>query len=191
MLDRNIFVIGGPNGAGKSTVAPHVLHRTLNIEDFVNADVIASGLSGFRPEAAAMQAGRVMLARLRELAAANAPFAFESTLASRTFAPWLQGLAAEGWKIHILYVWVGSPGICLARIKQRVRKGGHHVPDDVVRRRYQRSLSNFFTLYRPLAHQWQIYDNSSQPAELVAWGASTQAVAIHKPNTYSAMESRA
>jgi predicted ABC-type ATPase len=170
MPKPSIFIIAGPNGAGKTTVSKAVLRDTLGVREFVNADVIASGLSGFDPERAAFAAGRVMLTRLRELAAARESFAFETTLASRTFAPWLTTLKAEGWEIRILYVWVRSPDISVRRVLARVRKGGHDVPEDVVRRRYRRSIINFFSLYMPLAHSWQVYDNSGDAAELIAHG---------------------
>ena len=105
----NVVVIAGPNGAGKSTVAPALLHAHLGIGEFVNADVIARGLSAFDPERAALQAGRVMLARLRELADQRADFAFETTLASRTFAPWIASLQSTGYSFQLLYVAATTP----------------------------------------------------------------------------------
>ncbi len=144
-----VIVIGGPNGAGKSTIAREVLDRTLGITEFVNADTIAAGLSGFDPNRAAFAAGRIMLARLHELAAARESFAFGSTLASRSFAPWLSGLAGRGFEILLLYIWLRSPELAVRRVRARVRKGGHLVPEAVVRRRYQRSAANLFELYMP------------------------------------------
>jgi predicted ABC-type ATPase len=165
-----VIVIGGPNGAGKSTIAREVLATTLGITEFVNADTIAAGLSGFEPERAAFAAGRVMLARLHELADARANFAFESTLASRSFAPWLRTLRQRSYEVHIIYIWVRSPEISIRRVKARVRRGGHSVPEEVIQRRHPRSAANFWHLYRPLADTWQAYDNSGRTAILMAAG---------------------
>lgn len=157
----NLVVLAGPNGAGKSTLAPAVLQGTLGVEEFVNGDVIARGLSGFKPEGAAIQAGRIMLQRLRELARQRMDFAFETTLASRAFAPWIAGLIEDGYDFRLVYVWLPSADLCIARVADRVQAGGHHVPDDVVRRRYSGGLRNLFELYLPLAQTWQAYDNTN------------------------------
>jgi predicted ABC-type ATPase len=146
-----VILIGGPNGAGKTTISRAVISETLGVAEFVNADIIAQGLSGFDPERAAMQAGRVMLTRLRELAAARTSFAFESTLASRSFAPWLAGLIKDGYQLDLVFVWLNSPDLAIERMKLRVRKGGHFVPPDTIRRRYQRGIANLVNLYLPLA----------------------------------------
>lgn len=170
----NIIVIAGPNGAGKSTAAPALLRDLLGIEDFVNADDIARGLSAFNPEGAAMEAGRLMLARLRELAAANRDFAFETTLASRTFAPWIAKLKEEhGYLFTLFYLWVPDAGFSVDRVARRVRLGGHHVPDGDVQRRYARGIDNFFDLYRPLADRWEVYDNRDARRLMAAKGTQT------------------
>ena len=173
----SVVIIGGPNGAGKSTIAPRPLRDVLQVEEFVNADVIARGLSAFNPEGVAVRAGRVMLERLRELAAQRARFAFETTLASRSFAPWLRELTAGGYEFHCVSVWVTAADLCIQRIADRVSRGGHHVPDDVVRRRYRSGWRNFFDLYRPLATTWRVYDNSGDAPAVVAEG-ERESVAI-------------
>jgi predicted ABC-type ATPase len=184
----NLVVIAGPNGAGKSTVAPALLRELLGIYEFVNADVIARGLSAFDPESAAIQAGRIMLERIRTLAAERADFAFETTLASRSFAPWIASLIEGGYDFRLVYLWVASPDLCIARIAERVRLGGHHVPNDVVRRRYSGSLRNFFHLYRPLAQTWAVYDNSSRPVlRLVAEGIREQNTAVYDEANWEKM----
>lgn len=182
-----IVVIGGPNGAGKTTISRAVLADTLGITEFVNADAIAAGLSGFAPDRAAFAAGRVMLTRLHELAAAMPPtsFAFESTLASRTFAPWLESLVARGWQVHVIYIWLRSPALAVRRVKARVRKGGHSIHEPVIRRRYARSAANFWRLYRPLAEQWHIFDNSTDSLSLVASGARANAPIIVYPDLFA------
>lgn len=185
----NVVVIAGPNGAGKSTVAPMVLSDLLGIGEFVNADVIARGLSGFNPEAAAFQAGRIMLERLRELAAQGADFAFETTLASRSFAPWIAGLIEEGYRFRLVYVWAPSPEFCVNRVAGRVRSGGHHVEAEVIRRRYAGGLRNFFGIYRPLAHLWRVYDNSRGGApRLVARGHHGETDAVYDEEVWRLIE---
>lgn len=157
-----IVVIGGPNGAGKTTISRAVIAETLGVAEFVNADIIAQGLSGFGPERSALRAGRIMLARLRELAEQRADFAFETTMASRTFAPWLVEQTAAGYHLTLVFVWLRSADLSIRRVAARVRRGGHHVPDEIIRRRYERGIANFVRLYRPLADAWRVYDNSEQ-----------------------------
>ena len=157
----SVVVLAGPNGAGKSTAAPALLHGALQVDEFVNADTIARGLSAFNPESAAIAAGRVMLARLDALAAGRATFAFETTLASRSFAPWLKKLAESGYAVHLLFLWLSSPELAIERVADRVASGGHDIPAEVVRRRYRAGLRNFFTLYRSLA-MWRFYDLSGE-----------------------------
>ena len=155
-----VVVIAGPNGAGKTTSAPRILRGALAVGEFVNADPIAHGLSALHPETVAVAAGRVMLARVRALAAQRASFAFETTLASRHFAPWLQALQAQGYRVHLAFLSLPTVEMAVARVAARVRNGGHNVPEDVVRRRYRTGLTNFFTLYQPVANSWQMFDNS-------------------------------
>lgn len=166
----NLIVIAGPNGSGKSTTAPKLLRDTLRVDEFVNADVIARGLSAFSPENAAFPAGRIMLSRMRALAASRKDFALESTLSSRTLAPWITRLKGDGYVIHLIYLWLASPELAVLRVKERVEQGGHDIPEPVIHRRYQRSMSNFFNIYRPVANSWLMLDNSSTDAPRpIAW----------------------
>lgn len=158
----HVVAIAGPNGAGKSTTAPRVLSGTLHVEEFVNADVIARGLSAFNAEAAAFEAGRIMLGRLDELARQRRNFAFETTLASRTFAPKIDRLRRRGYLFHLVFVWVPNSDFAVNRVLSRVRSGGHNIPEETIRRRYRASIDNFFNLYRPLADMWRFYDNSQR-----------------------------
>ncbi len=188
-----VVVIGGPNGAGKTTVSREVLAGSLGITEFVNADSIAAGLSGFDPERAAFAAGRVMLARLRELAAASPPrdFAFESTLASRTFAPWLNELVDRGFEVHMLYVWLRSPELAIRRVRARVKRGGHDIPPEVIRRRYARSAANLFSLYLPLAERagtWRIFDNSGPHAVPIAMRLGANPPIITNAGTFARLQ---
>jgi predicted ABC-type ATPase len=171
----HVIVLAGPNGAGKTTAAARLLAGELHVEEYVNADVIARGLSGFNPDKAAFQAGRIMLERVRELANQRIDFAFETTLASKTFAPWIGRLRQTGYDFILLYLWVPSPEMSIERVADRVRKGGHHVPAETVERRYYGGLRNFFQLYRPLADEWRLYDNSQPDApRLVAAGVGAE-----------------
>ncbi|MCE2966455.1 MAG: zeta toxin family protein [Phycisphaerales bacterium] len=164
----SILVFAGPNGAGKTTIARETLPSVFRIAEFVNADSIAAGLAGFAPDGAAFAAGRLMLSRLDELATQRVSFAFESTLSSRTFAPWLRGRIADGYRVHIVYVMLRSPRLAVQRVSQRVTLGGHDVPADIVKRRFWRSAANFMALYAPLADTWGVFDNSNHSHVRVA-----------------------
>ncbi|MCX5674844.1 MAG: Zeta toxin family protein [Planctomycetota bacterium] len=167
----SVILLAGPNGSGKTTTAPLLLKGALGVEEFVNADVIAQGLSGFRPEGAALAAGRAMLGRIRELAAQRASFAFETTLASRLLAPWIGGLVEKGYEFHLIFLWLPGADLAVSRVADRVRLGGHDVPEETIRRRYDSGLRNFFDLYQPLATTWRMYDNSGALApRLIARG---------------------
>ena len=133
-------VIAGPHGAGKSTAAPFLLQGALAVQEFVNADTIATGLSAFHPQAAAMSAGRVMLERLAALARMRADLAFETTLASRSFAAWLKHLRESGYRTHLAFLSLPSAELAVSRVAERVRAGGHDVAEDVVRRRFRAGL---------------------------------------------------
>lgn len=157
----HVILLAGPNGAGKTTVAPALLQGQLHVSEFVNADVIAQGLSGFNPERMAFQAGRIMLKRLQELAIEKKNFAFETTLSSRTFASWLKRLKQKNYLFHLFYLWLPNAEVCKKRVADRVSMGGHAVPVHVIERRYRRGLNNFFNLYLPLADSWDLIDNST------------------------------
>lgn len=155
-----VVVLAGPNGAGKSTTAGHFLRGALAVEEFVNADVIAQGLSAYRPESAAVAAGRAMLERLRFLERSRLDFAFETTLAGRAYAGWLRALRSSGYRAHLIFLSLPSADLALARVAERVRQGGHNVAEEVVRRRYFAGLRNFFATYGDLVNTWQVYDNA-------------------------------
>lgn len=181
-MSSEIIILAGPNGAGKSTLAPFLLRDWLGLTEFVNADVIASGLSAFEPERAAFEAGRVMLRRLRELVAQNKSFAFETTLATRSYATWLRQLVQEGWHVNLVFIWLDSPELAVQRVAARVAAGGHDIPEATIRRRYDKGIRNFFTLYQELAETWAVYDNSnSAQAVMLAKGRRKQAqIVLHE-----------
>ena len=177
----NVYILAGPNGSGKSTAARALLPQFLHCAEFVNADEIARGLSAFHPENVAFQAGRMMMARLHELARQRGDFAFETTLASRTFAPWLRQLQSEGYEFHLHYFCLPSVEMAIERVAFRVRAGGHHVPEEDIRRRFDRSRSNFLKLYMPLANSWEFYDTSFSDPNLVALGGQGKQATIRDP----------
>lgn len=171
----SVIVLAGPNGAGKTTAAPALLRGTLGVVEFVNADTIAQGLSGFDPERAAIPAGRAMLQRIGELARQRLSFAFETTLASRTFAPRLSELISTGYRFHLVFLWLPSAAFAVDRVADRVRLGGHSVPEATIRRRYAAGLRNFFGLYQPLATTWRMHDNSDPSGmKLIASGKGSR-----------------
>lgn len=157
----HVIIIAGPNGAGKTTAAPTLLGQALKIDHFVNADTIAAGLSAFAPEKAAIQAGKAMLSRMHYLANNNENFAFETTLASRSFAPWISELKKKGYFFHLTFLLLDSADLAVSRVAERVKLGGHSVPEETIRRRFTAGIKNFFELYEPLADSWQMYDNTN------------------------------
>ena len=165
-------MLAGINGAGKTTASRALLADTLRLMTFVNADVIAQGLSGFDPEAVAIRAGRIMLERLQELASERADFAFETTLAARTYAGWLEELRQSGYGVHLYYFWLDSPNLAVARVAARVLAGGHNIPEATIRHRFHRNIRNLFELYMPVVTSWQAYDNSGDEPRLIAYGAA-------------------
>ena len=164
------IIIAGPNGAGKTTFAREFLLRETGVIHFVNADLIAGGLSPLRPELAARQAGRLVLTELSRLAKDREDFAFESTLSGRTYLRLLTGWKKAEYQITIIFLSLNSPQLALQRIASRVHQGGHDIPRADVLRRFQRSWDNYRTLYRPLAHAWSVYDNSCDAPKLLEEG---------------------
>lgn len=173
------MILAGPNGAGKSTLAPVLLRDRLRITTYVNADTIAAGLSAFAPAEMAMRAGRIMLGHLRELAARRRSFAFESTLATHGYGRWLRRLADEGYRVRIEFLWLRSPDLAVERVRQRVRSGGHDVPESTVRRRYRRGVRSFLGLYSKLAESWCVLDNSGIAAPVpIAVGSFGKTISV-------------
>jgi predicted ABC-type ATPase len=163
-------IIAGPNGAGKTTFAREFLPREAGILHFVNADLIAAGLSPLKPELAALAAGRLLLSELDRLAAARVDFSFESTLSGLTYATRLREWKAAGYRIEIVFLKLASVTLALRRIADRVKQGGHAVPAADVRRRFHRGWKNFETTYRTLADAWAVYDNSAEEFQFIERG---------------------
>ncbi|MFN5027950.1 MAG: zeta toxin family protein, partial [Burkholderiales bacterium] len=166
-----LVILAGPNGAGKTTVSKYLLPDAYGITEFVNADRIASGLSAFAPEAVAFEAGRIMLKRIDALLTQKASFAFETTLASKAFTKLIARAQADGYRVGLIYVALPTVQLAKRRVAARVREGGHSIPDEVIERRFFRSLANLIYRYRPLVDDWIVYDNSAiKTPTLVAQG---------------------
>ena len=187
----HLVVLAGPNGAGKTTAAGHLLRGTLAVDVFVNADVIAADLAPARPEAVAIEAGRRTLTELEALPAQRATFAFETTLAGRGHAVWLRRCLADGYAVHIVFLWLQSVDLAVRRVARRVASGGHAIPEGTVRRRYEAGLRNLFGTYLALATTWAVYDNSDLVPRLVAAGERETATIVADPDTWTLMQQQA
>lgn len=165
------IVIAGPNGAGKTTFAREFLPNDAGVVHFVNADLIAGGLSPLRPELAVLAAGRLFLAELDRLAKSMQSFSFETTLSGQVYLGRLKRWKAAGYRIEILFLRLESSHIALRRIASRVQQGGHNVPAKDVLRRFERGWTNFVELYRPLADSWAVYENSGTAPVLIEQSA--------------------
>ena len=175
-----LLVIGGPNGAGKTTAARVLLPRFTGIVEFVNADEIARGLSPFNPEGAALAAGRVMLARMHQLTLARTAFSFETTCAGRGHAALIRRCQQSGYRVTLLYFWLPSADLAVARVAQRVRDGGHNIPPEIIRRRFAAGLRNLRALYWPMADDGAIVDGETSPANFIV-EKRAGAITVHDP----------
>lgn len=168
MKNRNIYIIAGPNGSGKTTFAKKFLPEYAKCTNFVNADLIAQGLSPFSPRAAALKAGRLVLEQIRSLADKNLDFAFETTLAGKSYVSFLKRLREKSYSINLFFLWIPNVELALSRIKDRVASGGHDVPAIDVKRRFHRGLYNFFKYYKPLTDTWLLFNNADIAPRLIA-----------------------
>ncbi len=179
----SLYIIAGPNGAGKTTFALRFLPQVATVH-FINADLIASGLSPLQPSAGALEAGRVFLRRLHEFAEKHIDFAFETTLSGRTYITLIKRLRSQGYKVHMIFLWLPSVELALRRVADRVRRGGHSVPAPDVRRRFRKGLYNLFHVYRELCDVVDLFDNSSSRPRLVATWKGLESIIIDA-DTYS------
>jgi len=157
----------------------------LNCKEFVNADEIAKGLSPFQPDNVAIEAGRIMLSRIRELMKNNVDFAFETTLASKSYVKFILEAQARGYMVTLVFFWLNSPELAIERVKTRVISGGHNIPEDVIRRRYNAGINNLSRLYLPISDYWMIIDNSEPPFQIIAEGFKTENIEIYNQIIYN------
>jgi len=167
----NLYIIAGSNGAGKTTASFTVLPDMLNCKEFVNADGIAAGLSPFNPESVAIEAGKLMLSRIHELMKSGADFAFETTLATRSYVSLVKSAQECGYRVTLLFIWLDTPEIAIQRVADRVAQGGHNIPIEVIKRRYYRGIFNLINLYIPICDGWIIVNNKNVVPELVGQGS--------------------
>lgn len=170
---KRLFIISGCNGAGKTTASYTILPEILGCDEFVNADEIAKGLSPFHPESTAIEAGRLMLDRINKLISKGQDFAFETTLATKSYKNFVLKAKENGYHTTLLFFWLRTPDLAVKRVETRVREGGHNIPVDVIRRRYENGLKNFFGIFESIVDEWMFIDNSGEPYEIIARKNST------------------
>lgn len=168
MKEKNPYIIAGCNGAGKTTASFTILPEILDCKEFVNADEIARGLSPFQPEKVSFEAGRIMLKRIDELFSENENFAFETTLATKSYKEKILKDQENGYFVTLLFFWLKNTELAKERVKTRVLEGGHHIPDDIIERRYYNGTLNLFNIYLPIVDQLLIFDNSEGKHKLIA-----------------------
>jgi predicted ABC-type ATPase len=164
-----IFIIAGPNGTGKTTFAQEFLPNEAECPVFINADLIAAGLSPFSPGSAAVKAGRLMLEAMTDHEAKGESFAFETTLAGLAYTRHIPRWRAKGYHVTMFFLSLPTAEMAIARVAERVRQGGHHVPDEIVRRRFTAGKRNFERVYRDIVDAWAVYDNSGNEPVLIEW----------------------
>ena len=168
MDNKNLYIISGCNGAGKTTASFTILPEIIDCDEFINADEIAKGLSPFQPETVAFEAGRIMLNRINTLLAAHKTFAFETTLATKSYKNYIIRAKKQGYNISLLFFWLNSVELAKERVKNRVKEGGHHIPENVIKRRYKKGIQNLFDVFLLLVDNALIIDNSYGKHELIA-----------------------
>ena len=165
-MSPKLYVIAGPNGAGKTTFAREFLPNYADCKNFINADLIAQGVSPFSPETVAFRAGRLMIEEIGLYAKREESFGFETTLSGRSYLSLIRDLKKRGYDVHFFFLWIPTVNLALTRVRAKVLEGGHNVPEAAVRRRFDRSIRNFLLTYRPLGDSWTLFNNSgATPAD--------------------------
>jgi predicted ABC-type ATPase len=171
---KKLYVIAGCNGAGKTTASYTILPEILDCKEFVNADEIARGISPFQPEKVGIEAGRMMLKRIKNLLEAGESFAFETTLSTRSYVTFIEKAKELGYQVTCLFFLLDSEELAISRVATRVKEGGHHIPEEVIRRRYKSGLKNFFNLFLPRVDNWLFVNNSGDSYEIIAEGSMNE-----------------
>lgn len=186
----NLYIIAGCNGAGKTTASFTMLPEMLKCREFVNADEIAAGLSPFNPEGVAIQAGRLMIDRIIHLLKEGESFAFETTLATRSYVKLIQRAQRRGYFVTLIFFMLNTPEQAVKRVERRVSMGGHNIPVDVIHRRYEAGLQNLFQLYMPVCNYWALYDNSDCPAVKLASGCGEKNIEVLVPQRFQELQQK-
>ena len=179
-----LYIISGCNGAGKTTASYSLLPEMLDCKEFVNSDEFAKSLSPFDPSQASIQASRYMLMKVRYLLKRHEDFAVETTLATRTLLKIVKAAQDAGYTVTLLYFWLNSPELAIARVKARVEAGGHNIPEETIRRRYNVGIDYFFNIYAPISERWILADNSQIPFRVIAEGSKNDVINIKDEETY-------
>lgn len=185
-----VYVVAGPNGAGKTTLATRFLPRFVNCPIFLNADLIAAGLSPFDPARESVRAGKLLLERINTLTQERATFGFETTLSGKAYEERLRQMQLSGYRLTVIYLWLSSPDTAIERVANRVGQGGHHVAADDIRRRYYSGLRHFFNIYQQCADQWWLLNATNQTPDLVAFKTEGTLLA-QQPELYDAIKRQA
>ena len=187
-MSKQLYIIAGCNGAGKTTASFTILPEVLNCKEFINADEIAKGLSPFQPESVAMQAGRIMLARMDELLKKGETFAFETTLATKSYKQKIEWAQANGYEVTLLFFWLDSPNMAKKRVAQRVAEGGHSIPSQTIERRYHNGIANLFAIYIDMVDICYIFDNSEGERTPIAKKYKGEKEIIYNTDLYNQMK---
>ena len=179
-----LYIISGCNGAGKTTASYSLLPEMLDCREFVNSDEFAKGLSPFDPSKAAIQASKYMIMKFRYLLKRQMDFAVETTLATRTLLKTVRMAQVAGYTVTLLYFWLNSPELAVERVKARVEAGGHDIPEETIRRRYNVGIYYFFNSYAPICERWILADNSQAPFRVIAEGSKKDIINIRDEETY-------
>ena len=183
-----LYIIAGCNGAGKTTASFTILPEVLGCKEFINADEIAKGLSPFQPESVAMQAGRIMLARMDELLQKGEIFAFETTLATKSYKQKIEWAQANGYEVTLLFFWLRSVTMAKERVAQRVAEGGHSIPTETIERRYHNGIANLFAIYMDMVDICYIFDNSEGERTPIAKKYKGEKEIIYNTDLYNQMK---
>ena len=187
-MSKQLYIIAGCNGAGKTTASFTILPEVLGCKEFINADEIAKGLSPFQPESVAMQAGRIMLARMDELLQKGETFAFETTLATKSYKQKIEWAQANGYEVTLLFFWLRNVTMAKERVAQRVAEGGHSIPSQTIERRYHNGIANLFAIYMDMVDICYIFDNSEGRKELIAQKEKHKEIVICNNDKFNLMK---
>jgi predicted ABC-type ATPase len=174
----NLYIIAGCNGAGKTTASYTLLPEMLNCKEFVNADEIARGLSPFQPDKAGIDAGKIMLTRIKELIKSQLDFSFETTLSARHFVNLIKDAQQQGYFVTLVFFWLNSVELAIERVKMRVSDGGHDIPEDTIKKRYKSGIANLIKMYIPVCDYWMVLNNSVTPFQLISEGLQNNKIEI-------------